>query len=315
MTSFSWSSVSVVVAVRGNACGLPSLLRSLARQDYAGPLEVIVVDNHDRPVINRSDFVAWPIPVHVVYERRPGLSPARNTGIRVATGDFILITDPEAQPDPTWVRTMVIALRCGGADLVGGRVVPTLPAGVGPLPAPVLALFGPTCWPTVVCELEEPWDISGSNLGMPNTDELLRLFDTHHAGPDPRHRHCGASDLSASTRAAGGFVQMIPAAVVHRPLRPEHLAIRSVWARAWWQGTSLARLDRSSPGAHLPRPRARWDLPWAWLVSRGGWLAIVTVLARAGGRTTERALRALGGRRRERLGRARPAQQHASQQH
>ncbi|MEV4506075.1 glycosyltransferase [Streptomyces klenkii] len=308
-----WNSVSVVVAVRGNAGHLPSLLRALSHQDYLGAVELVVVDNHDQPVIDRCRLVAWPVPVHVAFEMRPGLARARNTGIRMATGDFILITDPEAQPDPGWVRTMVTALVHGGADLVGGQVVPILPAGAGPLPAPVLALFGPACWPTVVCELEAPGQLSGSNLGMPNTDEVPLLVDARRRGSG-YHRHYDAIELPASVQPAGYSVQLVPGAVVRRPVLPEHLTVRSVWVRAWRQGVSLARPGvRRSSGAHLPGPRAPRGLPWEWLVSRGGWLAIVTVLARAAGRTKERALRALGWRREERPARARPLHQHTAQ--
>ena len=40
--------------------------------------------------------------VRYVRERRPGLSVARNTGLRRSTGSIVAFTDDDAEPHPAW---------------------------------------------------------------------------------------------------------------------------------------------------------------------------------------------------------------------
>lgn len=84
--------VSVVVAVHGNVAALPGLVAAVAAQDVgSGDVEVVVVDNHARPRVPAWD---GSVAGRVVHEPRPGLSRARNAGIRAASGDYLLVTDP-----------------------------------------------------------------------------------------------------------------------------------------------------------------------------------------------------------------------------
>lgn len=116
---------SVVVAVRGNAAALPGLVAALSGQDVAvGDVELVVVNNHHRPQVPARVVENTPLPVRVVHESRPGLSRARNIGIRAARGEYVLITDPDARPVTSWVRHMVATLEHTGAYCAGGKVVP-----------------------------------------------------------------------------------------------------------------------------------------------------------------------------------------------
>ena len=119
---------SVVVAVRGNPAALAGLFDALGRQEHvgAGGLEVVVVDNHARPhpvvaVTVRAACGGGLVTV-VVHEPRAGLSRARNRGLRQARGRIVLVTDPDARPEPAWAALLVEAPT--GAYCAGGRVVP-----------------------------------------------------------------------------------------------------------------------------------------------------------------------------------------------
>jgi glycosyltransferase involved in cell wall biosynthesis len=94
--------VSVVIAT----CGRPELLRravqSILRQDYHGPVEVVVV--FDRIGI---DPLA-DMPIHLLRslktignERTPGLAGGRNTGIVAARGEYVAFCDD----DDEWHRS------------------------------------------------------------------------------------------------------------------------------------------------------------------------------------------------------------------
>lgn len=107
--------VSIVVAARNEATNLPTLLSSLLSQDYPpDKLEIILVDD-------RSEDGTWEILAKAqeenshlkairIADRRDDYSPkkrALDAGIRLATGDIILLTDADCSPPSRWVKTMV----------------------------------------------------------------------------------------------------------------------------------------------------------------------------------------------------------------
>ena len=56
--------------------------------------------------------------VRVVHEPRRGPAAARNTGIRVSTGEVIALVDDDCEPSPPWLAAAVDALRKAGPDAV-----------------------------------------------------------------------------------------------------------------------------------------------------------------------------------------------------
>ena len=104
--------VSVIVAASNEEKSLPSLLDSLARQDYPEELlEVIIVNDNstDRTPIVVSEFVAamkdQPGPrMRLIYNPYSGKKRAVRYGIEKASGEIILTTDADCVVGPGWVR-------------------------------------------------------------------------------------------------------------------------------------------------------------------------------------------------------------------
>lgn len=124
------SLVSIIVPTRNRMRPLGNLLDSLLRLDLAAAphIELLVVDNGSTD--GTADMVARfaqraPFPVDRVFEERPGISAARNAGIRRASGDIVLFTDDDCIVRPDWVKTAVSSLSRRAEDelcIVGGRV-------------------------------------------------------------------------------------------------------------------------------------------------------------------------------------------------
>jgi glycosyltransferase involved in cell wall biosynthesis len=120
--------ISVVVCTRDRANRLERTLRSLHDMTVPPTLEweIVVVDNDSRD--GTRDIVAAfarhaPIPVRYVVERRPGLSSARNAGIRAAHGDVLAFTDDDCLVDAQWVNRIETEFRADPSlAIVGGRV-------------------------------------------------------------------------------------------------------------------------------------------------------------------------------------------------
>jgi glycosyltransferase involved in cell wall biosynthesis len=97
---------TVVLCTTGQTRELGRAISSILDQTYES-LELIVVDN--RPGIgNARETVAEFVDLRLRYvqEPAPGLSIARNTGIRNASGSVIAFTDDDCVADPDWIATI-----------------------------------------------------------------------------------------------------------------------------------------------------------------------------------------------------------------
>lgn len=128
--------ISVVVATHDRATLLPGLLDALAAQHLDdGELEVVVVDDGSTdatPATLRRLVAATSLPMLAVrIEGTGGPSVPRNTGAALARGAYLLFTDDDCLPTPTWAPALRAALE-GGADVVQGRTTPPPQPRPGP---------------------------------------------------------------------------------------------------------------------------------------------------------------------------------------
>lgn len=280
--------VSIVAAVRGNTEALSGLAGAVRAQDYpADDLEFVVVDNHPIPVLPLELRRLGPMPCRIVHEPRAGLSRARNAGIRQARGEVVLITDPDARPEPDWVRRMAAALHAKGAYCAGGRVVPHFTGGDTAVPPDVLQLFVPPAWPEATTELAAPYWVVGCNLGIRRSP--LPQFNPRLGVTGRRHLSCEELEFTVRAQRSGHLVVVVPDAVVHRAIHPADLTAAALWSRALWHGTSVARLLAIHPGADIyDSYRLRDALAPTRLRSRTGRRIAMTGVARVFGLRTER---------------------------
>lgn len=121
--------VTVIVPFYGDE--LPRLVRLLAsldRQDYPGPVELIVVDNNEQPRVP-----ATAVRGRLLHEPEPGSYVARNTALRAATGEVIAFTDSDCVCTPQWLSRGVATLLADPAvGAVGGGVLPLTAEPDGP---------------------------------------------------------------------------------------------------------------------------------------------------------------------------------------
>lgn len=58
----------------------------------------------------------------VVIEPRPGSYAARNCGIRLSRGEYIVFTDADCIPSPSWLENIVSAFEDNSVDMVSGVI-------------------------------------------------------------------------------------------------------------------------------------------------------------------------------------------------
>lgn len=292
------SSVSVVVAVRGNPEALAGLLGALGQQGGlpAGGLEVVVVDNHVHPdpdvaAIARNTARGAGPAVVVVHEPRPGLSRARNRGLRQARGGVVLITDPDARPEPMWAALLVEALEVSGAYCAGGRVLPRY-TGLVPtdLDPEIAKLFAPPAWPVHVAPVAEPYWLAGCNLAVRR--HPLPVFYEALGTRGRRKTTCEDLEFVARCQRDGLPVVIAPDAVVHRAVHPSDLTPWALVRRGFAHGVSIARLTALHPGLVIIDSYQLRHVLERWRQDR---VSALVAAARIVGRGVERSRRVLPG--------------------
>jgi glucosyl-dolichyl phosphate glucuronosyltransferase len=119
--------VSVLVCTWNRAKLLKQTLESLLSMRVPASLkwEIVVVDNNCTD--GTKDVILGFIGnsnIRYVFEKRPGLSFARNTAVESSTGDVLLWTDDDVLVNADWLTNMIQCHRDLSADVVFGKVTP-----------------------------------------------------------------------------------------------------------------------------------------------------------------------------------------------
>lgn len=194
-------------------------LYALADQDFDGAFEVIVADN------GSNDGLRGHLDSHGLRERlalryvdasdAPGVSHARNVGVRAARGDLLVFCDADDKVDTTWLTLLVAATHdfdavAGGLDpteLSSPEAVSWRPLGdVDRQPSSTNATF--------------PWG-GGGNIG------IWRTVFEDVGGWDETYKHA-LEDMAFCWRLqlAGFTLGWCPEAVVYYRLRDDQAALR-----------------------------------------------------------------------------------------
>jgi glycosyltransferase involved in cell wall biosynthesis len=125
--------VSVNVCTYNRHTLLRQALESLLAQqvDDDTRFEIIVVDNNSTDATRQvvDEFIQrGHSHIRYVFERRQGLSYARNAAVAAARAPIVAFTDDDVRVEPAWVQTIKRALdRHPEVDCVGGKIVPLWP--------------------------------------------------------------------------------------------------------------------------------------------------------------------------------------------
>lgn len=114
--------VSLVICTRNRPEQLRRALTAVQALTPA-PDEVLVVDNAPTSSATRDVVLGHP-GIRYTLEPRPGLSVARNRGVRETTGDVIAFTDDDAELQSNWLVRLVAAFDAPDVMAVTGLVLP-----------------------------------------------------------------------------------------------------------------------------------------------------------------------------------------------
>ena len=240
--------ITAAVCTYGEAPHLLRALASLAEQEAPDglALEILCVDNNSAPRTALPEPLASR--VRVIHEPVAGLSRARNAAVAHARGDAIAFLDDDAVAQPGWAAALARAFETTGAWCVGGRVLPEWP-GEEPLwlDEGLRYLLGLLDLEGDTRPLRGPVLPCGANMAVRRfAFDRVGLF-RESLGRKPGSLLSGEEiDLFRRAIRAGGTVAYAPDAVAHHIVPLSRLSPEFLRRRAWWEGNTLARLDRLS---------------------------------------------------------------------
>jgi O-antigen biosynthesis protein len=259
--------VSVVVCTYNGAARLADCLDGLQNLDYPD-YEVIVVSDGSTDAVPQ---IASEYDVRLVETENRGLSSARNTGLRAATGEIIAYTDDDTRPDVDWLKYLVHTFATTDYAAVGGPN-PLPPYAQGVEQCVSNAPGGPT---HVLLTDRDAEHIPGCNMAFRKS--ALEAV----GGFDPQFRVAGDDvDICWQLLDRGFKLGFNPGAVVwHRRRR----TVRSYFRQQHGYGRAEAMLERKWPEKYSPAGHVGWGGRlygngsaqhrggWRWRIYYGGW--------------------------------------------
>lgn len=260
--------MSVVICTYNGSGTLRECLEGVLKQHYPD-YEVVVVS--DGSTDGSADIAREYEGVLVIETENRGLSSARNTGMRTATGDIVAYLDDDAVPDPDWLKHLAATFASGAYAAAGGPNV--LPPGSSAVAQCVAnAPGGPT---HVLLSDREAEHVPGCNMAI-RKDALLEI-----GGFDPQFRVAG-DDVDVCWRLldSGRRIAFSPgAAVLHHRRR----SVRAYLRQQRGYGKAEALLERKHPEKYSAAGHVDWAGRlygngaaqhrggWRWRVYYGGW--------------------------------------------
>ncbi|HEX5083197.1 MAG TPA: glycosyltransferase [Blastocatellia bacterium] len=206
--------VSVVIPTHNRSGPLAKTLLYLSRQQFTEPWEAIVVNN--RCVDDTDEVVRaqrFPAPLRLIHEEKPGASAARNAGIAVASGRYIVLVDDDILTEPDYIRRHYELLLSNPGCWITGQVVN--------LPEQLATPFGKyrqSLQPFVPRESAAVDDhrFTANNASLPRADwERLGGFDEIYTG-------AGVEDYEFAVRAWDAGIKIL--------FCPSIVSIHNDWA-------------------------------------------------------------------------------------
>jgi glycosyltransferase involved in cell wall biosynthesis len=237
--------ISAIICTHNRDTYLGAAIDSLLAQDFAAEFEVVVVDNgsSDRTCEVVEQRASHPR-LKYVFEPIIGLSVARNTGAKVASGKILAYLDDDAVASDSWLQVFDDAYNNNSKlAIAGGKVTLLWPQGIQQpkwLSPGLAGNLGAYDLGDSIIYIDQP-GLTPRGLNY----SIRRSFLEEIGGFDPHLGRVGKNLLSNEELQMTEFalqkgwqVAYLPQALVAHNVAPERLNRSWFLNRGWWQGIS-----------------------------------------------------------------------------
>jgi GT2 family glycosyltransferase len=249
-----WASPSLAVIVCAYTLDRYALLeRALrsVRDQVPAPDQVIVIVDHNPELLARVS-AAFPDLTVVPNDGPPGLSGARNTGLRAVTAEIVAFLDDDAAAEPGWLAALAAPYVDAHVAAVGGWAEPEWDAG------------RPAWFPE-----EFAWVVGCSYRGLPIGDADVRNM-----------LGCNMSFRRAALLGIGGFDARLGRVRDH-PVGAEETEL-CIRLRQAAPGSRIVHRPAARVVHHVPASRGRWAYFRARCQAEGWSKALLSRIVGAG---------------------------------
>ena len=248
--------LDVVIPTYNRSALLPKALRSLldARVPHGLEVQITVVDNNstdDTREVVFAERARSTLPIHYVFEKRQGRSPALNAGVAATSGSHVGFIDDDEEVDKSWYEQIVSVFAEHDRDFIGGPYVPRFESAIPDwLPREYNSVIGAVDGGTrrVPFDRNYPGILMGGNAVITReTLERVGPYSTSLGRSGNRLLSCEDEDMYHRLLAAGARGLYVPELIIYHFVPTERLTKR--YHRAWcfWQSVSSAVLDGTRP--------------------------------------------------------------------
>jgi GT2 family glycosyltransferase len=242
--------VSIVICSHNRSVDVSECVEALMPQIRA-EAEVILVDSASDPK-NEAEMaklaMLYPA-VNLTRVGQPGLSLARNRGVHLAAGDWVVFLDDDAVPFPDWLDKLLATVTAASLTqaVIGGGIYPRWPANMnGEHLGKRWKMFLSLAEADRPGSVTEGYTVNGANYAI-RRSVLLDI-----GGFSEKLGRVGSSlisgdDCLVTNRVldAGLGASFDPAFKVYHKISRERLKISWILRRTFWEGISEIRIFRS----------------------------------------------------------------------
>ena len=248
--------ISIVICSHNRSVDVAECLGALIPQ-IGSEAEVILVDSASDPK-NRDAMaklvLLYPT-VNLIRVDQPGLSLARNRGVALAVGDWVVFLDDDAVPFPDWLRKLLTTVSAASPTqaVIGGGIYPRWPDGLnGEHLSKRWKMFLSLAEADKPGSVTDGYAVNGANYAVRRqvlldiggfSEKLGRVGGSLISGDD--------SHVTKTVLDAGLGVGFDPAFKVYHKISRERLKLSWILRRTFWEGISDIQIFRSRD---LPLP-------------------------------------------------------------
>lgn len=253
--------ISIIICTYNRANILADTLDSYNVLHRTGSyeIELLIIDNNSSDdtlsIINK--FKKKYPELRYVFEPRPGLSYARNTGIKESASDIIAFVDDDVHFDPLWLKELIkIFEDYPEASCIGGKSIPQFQTERADwIIDDLLSIYGSTNSGDKIKWMTYPEHPFGLNMAFRREVFVqVGMFDPSLGRKKKNLLSNEESELFWRISKANLKVIYTPKAIIYHQIPPERSRQEWVLNRYYWQGISSVAFDQ------LVSPHTKLDL-------------------------------------------------------